>query len=292
MRADGTRSRRTSQQAEADALLALRRPAEARTAYEAVLATDPRLRSARVGLFFALLEDEQVSAALALADAMAAEGGPKTWRQARRRSRRRNWDSLDGQTLAATARYYAGANREAWRRLQPLVNGAPGPVVPAFGGRPQIASASGCAAARRRGDAHRRLVDSPGSIHPRSRSPRPRSCADATTRPGSAPPRLGRSSPPTRPWSGCGAAVRRRRRAGTALRLAVPHRAGGRARQSRLGIRRPIGAAGAAHRRTLAPEGGVPISHRLRPSRVSFGGPVTGRRRGRLAGRVDRARRS
>jgi biofilm PGA synthesis protein PgaA len=36
-----------------------------------------------------------------------------------------NWDWLEGQVLAATARYYAGANREAWRRLQPLVDGAP-----------------------------------------------------------------------------------------------------------------------------------------------------------------------
>jgi biofilm PGA synthesis protein PgaA len=111
-------------EAEADALLALRRPAEARTAYEDVLAADPRSRSARVGLFFALLEDEQAGAALDLADAMAAEGGPKTWRGVSPVPAA-NWDWLDGQALAVSARYYVGEHREAWRRLQPLVDGAP-----------------------------------------------------------------------------------------------------------------------------------------------------------------------
>ncbi len=111
-------------QAEADALLALRRPGEARAAYEDVLAAEPRSRSARVGLFFALLEDEHVSDALALADAMAAEGGPKTWRGVSPVPAA-NWDWLDAQALAATARYYVGEYREAWRRLQPLVEGAP-----------------------------------------------------------------------------------------------------------------------------------------------------------------------
>jgi poly-beta-1,6 N-acetyl-D-glucosamine export porin PgaA len=111
-------------QAEADALLALRRPDEARTAYEEVLAADQQSRSARVGLFFALLEDERVTEALALADAMAAEGGPKTSRGASA-GPVANWDWLEAQALAATARYYVGANRDAWRRLQPLVDGAP-----------------------------------------------------------------------------------------------------------------------------------------------------------------------
>ena len=111
-------------QAEADALLALRRPDEARAAYEEVLAAEPQSRSARVGLFFALLEDERVSDALALADAMAAEGGPKTWRGVSPVPAD-NGDWLDAQALAAIARYYVGEYREAWRRLQPLVDGAP-----------------------------------------------------------------------------------------------------------------------------------------------------------------------
>ena len=83
-----------------------------------------RSRSARVGLFFALLEDERVSDALALADAMAAEGGPRTWRGVSPVPAA-NWDWLDAQALAANARYYVGEYREAWRRLQPLVDGAP-----------------------------------------------------------------------------------------------------------------------------------------------------------------------
>ena len=111
-------------QAEADALLALRRPSEARAAYEDVIAAERQSASARVGLFFALLEDERISDALALADAMAAEGGPKTWRGASP-APLANWDWLDAQALAANARYYVGEYREAWRRLQPLVDGAP-----------------------------------------------------------------------------------------------------------------------------------------------------------------------
>jgi biofilm PGA synthesis protein PgaA len=110
--------------AEADALLALRRPGEARAAYEDVIAAERQPASARVGLFFALLEDERISDALALADAMAAEGGPKTWHAASPVAAA-NWDWLDAQALAANARYYVGEYREAWRRLQPLVDGAP-----------------------------------------------------------------------------------------------------------------------------------------------------------------------
>jgi len=111
-------------EAEADALLALRHPGEARRGYEEVVAAEPRSRSARVGLFFALLEDERVSDALALVDAMAAEGGPKTWRGVAPVPAD-NADWLDAQALAAIARYYVGEYREAWRRLQPLVDGAP-----------------------------------------------------------------------------------------------------------------------------------------------------------------------
>ena len=111
-------------QAEGDALLALRRPAEARVAYEDVLATDPKSHSVRTGLFFALLEDEHVRDALALADAMAAEGGPMMWRDVTPVPEF-NWDWLDAQALAAKARYYVGEYREAWRLLRPLVDGAP-----------------------------------------------------------------------------------------------------------------------------------------------------------------------
>ncbi len=111
-------------EAEADALLALRRPDEARAAYQDVLSAEPRSRSARVGLFFALLEGEHLSDALALADAMAAESGPKMWRGASPVPSP-NPDWLDDQAFAVLARYYVGEYDEAWRRLQPLVDGAP-----------------------------------------------------------------------------------------------------------------------------------------------------------------------
>jgi biofilm PGA synthesis protein PgaA len=111
-------------EAEADALLALRRPGDARTAYQDVVAAEPLSRSARVGVFFALLEGEHVNEALTLADAMAAEGGPKVWRGVSPLPSA-SWDWLDAQALAANARYYVGQYREAWRRLQPLVDGAP-----------------------------------------------------------------------------------------------------------------------------------------------------------------------
>ncbi len=118
LRKDGNAVPLYVRHAEADALLALRRPEDAATAYDEVLAADPSLRSARVGLFFALLEQEKIDRALALVDAMAAEGGPKRGTSA-------NWEWLDAQLLAAVARYYAGQPREAWHRLQPLVEGAP-----------------------------------------------------------------------------------------------------------------------------------------------------------------------
>ena len=128
-------------EAEADALLALRHPGEARAAYEEVLAGEPQSRPARVGLFFALLEEERVGEALALADAMAAEGGPKTWRGISPVPAA-NWDWLDAQALAANARYYVGEYREAWRRLQPLVDGAPAMSFLRLA-KAQIASARG-----------------------------------------------------------------------------------------------------------------------------------------------------
>ena len=135
LRKDGSAIPPYVRHAEADALLALRRPEEAATAYDEVLAADPFLRSARVGLFFALLEQEDMDRALALVDTMAAEGGP-------RRGTSANWEWLDAQLLAAIARYYAGQTREAWRRLQPLVNGAPA-LAFLRAAKAQIAAAQG-----------------------------------------------------------------------------------------------------------------------------------------------------
>ena len=94
-----------------------------------------------MGLFFALLEGERVSDALELVDAMAAEGGPTMGRGVSPVPEP-NADWLDAQVLAATARYYVGAPREAWRRLRPLVDGAPA-LSFLRSAKAQIASARG-----------------------------------------------------------------------------------------------------------------------------------------------------
>jgi poly-beta-1,6 N-acetyl-D-glucosamine export porin PgaA len=111
-------------QAEGDALLALRRPAAARTAYEEVIAADPANRDAIVGRFFAEVEDEDFAAAFATIDALAAKDGPAR-RLPRDPQPEPNTDWLDAQILAAMARNYADMNAAAWERLLPLADGAP-----------------------------------------------------------------------------------------------------------------------------------------------------------------------
>ena len=128
------------------------------------------------------------------------------------------------------------------------------------------------AAARRRGDAHRRGLTSPIDP-PRSRSPRRRSRESATTRPGSAPRRSSRSFPTTRPWSGCAAACARTMprcsastrspAPSTATRLTVPARATTFGRRC---WRRRSPNAGDSRPRTS--------SRRPAPSRASSGGRV------------------
>ncbi len=110
--------------AEADALLSLRRPKEARRAYQDVLDADPRERDARIGRFYAEVEDEDFTAAFATVDALAAEGGPRKVTPARS-SPEANNDWLDAQILAANARNYADMNAEAWSRMDPLADNAP-----------------------------------------------------------------------------------------------------------------------------------------------------------------------
>ena len=110
--------------AEADALLALQQPLAARRAYAEILAADPKNREARLGLFYAEIENENFAEAFRMADAMAAE------EQAARLSAtsgqpRANEDWLGAQILAANARHYADMNDDAWLRLLPLAQGAP-----------------------------------------------------------------------------------------------------------------------------------------------------------------------
>jgi len=111
--------------AEADALLALRQPERARQAYRDVLEGDKNSREARIGLFYAEIETEDFAAAFANADAQASAEGPR--RETPGRSRPEpNDDWLGAQILAANARHYADMHAEAWDRLLPLAQRAPG----------------------------------------------------------------------------------------------------------------------------------------------------------------------
>jgi len=124
MRADGATLPAYVRHAEADALLALRRPEDARAAYDEVLAADPSNREALVGRFFAEVETEDFAAAFATVDALVARE-PEAKRTARDPTPRPNSDWLDSRILAANARSYADMQAQAWLRMKPLADGAP-----------------------------------------------------------------------------------------------------------------------------------------------------------------------
>ena len=88
-------------EAEADALLALRRPEEARKNYETVLRADPGNRNAHIGRFFCFVEEENFPDAFLEVDAVGDE------------------------VLAAQARRFADMQSDAWRRLKPVFDAAP-----------------------------------------------------------------------------------------------------------------------------------------------------------------------
>ena len=265
---------------EADALLALRRPVEARVAYEEVLAVEPQSRTARVGLFFALLEGEHISDALELVDAMASEGGPTMGRGVSPVPEP-NADWLDAQMLAATARYYVGAPREAWRRLRPLVDGAPALSFLRLA-KAQIASARGWP----------RLADEETHIAVTLTSP-DRSTEIALAEAAFARKRYDearrRSSTLVSLIPGDQGVERLRRsiRAHDApeLRLDSDTRSEYRRRdrEPRLWLRRPIGAAGAADRRTVSPEGRIRFLAGQPCRRHRPADPLWSRRRSGLA---------
>ena len=150
-------------EAEADALLALRRPSEARAAYEDVLAAEPQSRSARVGLFFALLEER---ARERRAGAGRRDGGGGRAEDVARRV------AGAGGQLGLARRAGARGHRALLRRRVPrgLAPAAAargrraGPVVPAIG-ESGDRERTRMAAARRRGDAHRSRAHVPGSVH-------------------------------------------------------------------------------------------------------------------------------
>jgi biofilm PGA synthesis protein PgaA len=101
LRAEDMPIRPYVRQAEADALLALRRPEEARSIDAELAAADPGNHDARVGRFHAEVECEDFAAAFATVD------------------------ELKDPVLAARARDFAGLEAEAWRRIAPILEHAP-----------------------------------------------------------------------------------------------------------------------------------------------------------------------
>jgi len=124
LRADGDDLPPYVLEAEADALLALRRPTEARLAYEAVLRTDPQNRNPKIGRFYALIEEENFHEAFRLIDELAASERPGQ-RQPKQRTTYSNQRWLDGKVLAAQARSFADMPGAAWERIRQLADGAP-----------------------------------------------------------------------------------------------------------------------------------------------------------------------
>ncbi|HEY7292806.1 MAG TPA: poly-beta-1,6 N-acetyl-D-glucosamine export porin PgaA [Vicinamibacterales bacterium] len=111
--------------AEADSLLALRRPSEARAAFQEVIDADPQNPGALIGRFYAEVEDEDFQAAFATVDTLAAKQSP-TNRSSNAAVVLPNPDWLGDRITAGQARNYAEMNADAWRRLYPLSQEAPG----------------------------------------------------------------------------------------------------------------------------------------------------------------------
>ncbi len=113
-----------AEQAYADALLSLRRPREARAAYERVLAATPKDVAARYGVFYAATELEDYSAAYATIDALVDD--EPVWRTYKDDpTRYDNADRQYAEVTAAQARFYGNQLGEAWARITKIADAAP-----------------------------------------------------------------------------------------------------------------------------------------------------------------------
>ncbi|BDU16695.1 poly-beta-1,6 N-acetyl-D-glucosamine export porin PgaA [Lysobacter auxotrophicus] len=111
-------------QAQADALLAMRRPEDAIAGYQEALASDPRNRDARVGLFYAQVEAEEFGAAFATADTLVAQS-PRSRQVGVTARPLPNPDWLDAQILRSQSRRYGDMPAGSWQVLHPLASQAP-----------------------------------------------------------------------------------------------------------------------------------------------------------------------
>jgi biofilm PGA synthesis protein PgaA len=112
-------------QAYGDALLYMRRPSDAREAYNRVLAQSPKDVQARYGVFFASVELDDFRMAYAIIDSLTSD--EPIWRYYRNdQMRHDNVEHDYAQTMAAQARFYGNQLGEAWNRLIRLSDAAPG----------------------------------------------------------------------------------------------------------------------------------------------------------------------
>jgi biofilm PGA synthesis protein PgaA len=113
-----------AEEAYADALLYVRRPAQARDAYERVLAQSPKDVAARYGKFYASVELEDFTTAYAVIDALVAD--EPIWRGYKDDpTRYPNPDRAYAEVTAAQARFYGNQLGEAWARITKLSDAAP-----------------------------------------------------------------------------------------------------------------------------------------------------------------------
>ncbi|HSI14868.1 MAG TPA: poly-beta-1,6 N-acetyl-D-glucosamine export porin PgaA [Chthoniobacter sp.] len=124
LRANGDTIPPYVREAEADALLALRRPRDARRGYEEVLRADPTLREAKIGRFFALIEEEKFSAAFQQADQIVALEKPGM-REPKQNGLQPNTEWLEAKVLSVQARSFADMPGVAWKMMLPLAEAAP-----------------------------------------------------------------------------------------------------------------------------------------------------------------------
>jgi biofilm PGA synthesis protein PgaA len=113
-----------AEEAYADALLYMRRPEDARDAYERVLAQSPKDVTARYGKFYAAVELEDFTTAYATIDALVAD--EPVWRGYKDDpTRYDNPARAYAEVTAAQARFYGNQLGEAWARITKFSDAAP-----------------------------------------------------------------------------------------------------------------------------------------------------------------------
>ena len=113
-----------AEEAYADALLYLRRPEDARDAYQRVLAASPKDVNARYGMFYTAVELEDFTKAYAVIDGLVND--EPIWRSFRDDpSRHPNPDRSSAEVTAAQARFYGNQLADAWARITGITDPAP-----------------------------------------------------------------------------------------------------------------------------------------------------------------------